>query len=943
MAITPTFPVGSLVSARGREWLVLPESEQPDLLVVKPLGATDDEITGILPALEPVTSATFAPPDPSTAGDARSARLLRDALRLGIRSSAGPFRSFGRIAVEPRPYQLVPLLMALKLDPVRLLIADDVGIGKTIEAALIARELLDRGDVQRTAVLCPPHLAEQWKQELSQRFHLHAELVLPSTARRLERGLPIGRTLFDEHPHVIVSTDFIKSERRREDFVRACPELVIVDEAHTFAFGARDRGRHQRHDLLQALSRDPDRHLILVTATPHSGKDDAFRSLLALLDPALADLPEDLSGPERARDRRRLAAHLVQRRRADIGAYLEDTPFPDRQSRDETYKLSNDMRGLLDDALAWARDIVRDTAQDRRRQRIRWWSALALLRSLGSSPAAAAATLRTRAGNLEAVTVEEADDVGRLTVLDEAGDEGPESLDSAPGALGDAQAADSERRRLLAMARRAEALMGDGDTKLQAVTKLVKDLLSRGCQPIIFCRFIPTAEYVAEHLRKALPKTVEVAAVTGTLAPYDREARIAELARHERHVLVATDCLSEGINLQEPFDAVVHYDLAWNPTRHEQREGRVDRFGQRRDKVYAVTFFADNSPIDGLVLEVLLRKHDRIRKQLGVSVPMPADAAKVADAILEGAILRGRDDLAFSEQLELFADVAREQANLFDGEWEAASERERRTRTVYAQDAIQTDEVARELHDAREVIGDVVAVERFAREALEAHDARVRPAKGGGLHADLSETPAALRDAIGEAARSDELEIVATGGALRLNRSHPVVQALAAHTMDTALDAHGPSAAARCGTLRTRAVTSRTTLLLLRVRIHLTVRQSGRDTRELLAEDAVMTAFTGTADAPVWLSNEQTALLFDAEPAGNVPSDLAVRQVQRARDALPALAGHLEQLAHDRAATLLSAHRRVRESARAQGSYDVRPQLPVDVVGLYVYLPVADA
>src|SRR3954454_15628153 len=145
-ATTPTFPVGSLVSARGREWLVLPESEQPDLLVLRPLGATDDEGTRILPALEPLTSATFESPDPARAGDARSARLLRDALRLAVRSSAGPFRSFGRIAVDPRPYQLVPLLMALKLDPVRLLIADDVGIGKTIEAALIAREILDRGD-----------------------------------------------------------------------------------------------------------------------------------------------------------------------------------------------------------------------------------------------------------------------------------------------------------------------------------------------------------------------------------------------------------------------------------------------------------------------------------------------------------------------------------------------------------------------------------------------------------------------------------------------------------------------------------------------------------------------------------------------------------------------------------------------------------------------------
>src|SRR5512134_2046231 len=181
-----SFAVGSLVKARGREWVVLPESDN-QLLVVRPLGGTDAEIAGIYLPLEKVEPARFELPDPNLTGDYLSARLLRDAVRLGFRSSAGPFRSFGRLGCEPRPYQLVPLLMALKLDPVRLLIADDVGIGKTIEAALVARELLDRGEVQRLAVLCPPHLAEQWQRALAQQFHIEAELVLASTAARLER------------------------------------------------------------------------------------------------------------------------------------------------------------------------------------------------------------------------------------------------------------------------------------------------------------------------------------------------------------------------------------------------------------------------------------------------------------------------------------------------------------------------------------------------------------------------------------------------------------------------------------------------------------------------------------------------------------------------------------------------------------------------------------
>jgi hypothetical protein len=154
---------GSLIRARGREWIVLTGSDA-DTLRVRPVSGSEEDQTLIHLALEaePVAEATFPDPDVRQKAGHDAALLLRDALLLSLRRGAGPFRGFGQIAVEPRAYQLVPLLMALKLDPVRLLIADDVGIGKTIEAALIARELLDRGDISRTTVLCPPHLVDQW-------------------------------------------------------------------------------------------------------------------------------------------------------------------------------------------------------------------------------------------------------------------------------------------------------------------------------------------------------------------------------------------------------------------------------------------------------------------------------------------------------------------------------------------------------------------------------------------------------------------------------------------------------------------------------------------------------------------------------------------------------------------------------------------------------------
>ena len=384
-----SFTVGTLVKARGREWVVLPES-QDEFLVVRPLGGTDAEVAGIDMALEPVEPASFDLPDPTRLGGFQSCRMLRNAIRLGFRSSAGPFRSFGKIAVEPRPYQLVPLLMALKLDPVRLLIADDVGIGKTVEALLIARELLDRAEVQRMTVHCPPHLAEQWQEEMREKFHIEAELVLSNTARRLDRVCG-NRSVFDVFPYTIVSLDYIKSENRCDDFIRACPELVIVDEAHTCTSSGqpgRSSTRQQRHEVVKALSEKPERHILLVTATPHSGNEEGFRSLLGLLNSEFGELPTDLSGDGNRKQRERLARYFVQRRRGDIRHYLKlDTAFPDRLEQEQTYKLGNsDYHKLFDRLLSYAREVIEDSEG---MSRVRWWAALTLLRALASSPAAA--------------------------------------------------------------------------------------------------------------------------------------------------------------------------------------------------------------------------------------------------------------------------------------------------------------------------------------------------------------------------------------------------------------------------------------------------------------------------------------------------------------------------------------------------------------------------
>ncbi len=941
MSTAPLSRPGTLIHARGREWVVLPDSTD-DLLMARPVGGLDEEIAGILPAVEAVESTAFRLPTSNDLGDFASGQLLRDAARLSTRAAAGPFRSFGRIAVEPRPFQLVPLMMALKLDPVRLLIADDVGIGKTIEAAVVARELLDRGEVRRLAVLCPPHLAEQWQRELAEKFHIEAELVLSSTIQRLERDLPLGVSVFDRHRYTIVSTDFIKTTRRAEDFILKCPEFVIVDEAHgcTLAGGV-GRGRQQRFDLLRRVAEDKSRHLVLVTATPHSGNEDAFRSLLSLLDKDFASLPPDLDRAGREGIRRKLARHLVQRRRADIRHYLEtDTAFPERKDKEGTYTFSREYRALFDDILAFARDYVSDDDGGQRRRRVRYWSALALLRCVSSSPAAAAATLRSRAAVDEAAE-EEVDDVGRRTVLDQDDADDVVALDFSPGSDTETSA-ESTRRKLLEFARRAEALAAEIDLKLQGAIREIKALLKDGFQPVVFCRFVDTADYVARQLREALPAKVRVEPVTGLLPPSEREARIATLVTEPgEYVLVCTDCLSEGVNLQQHFNAVLHYDLAWNPTRHEQREGRVDRFGQEKPEVRVVTYYGTDNPIDGVILDVLIRKHKSIKSDLGVTVAVPGSSEQIVEALFEGALFREKTQLGSKQLMLDFIDDLEPKKQAIHAEWENARDREKASRSRFAQHTLSPEAVAAELQSVRTAIGRSEDVARFFHTVLQAANVPVHTKRKAVTVQLNNQVQRALRQAIGrDEPFTGRFDLPLEEGEVYLGRTSPVVEGLAGWTLDQALDPVARDArpvASRCGVVSTSAASAKTTLLVARFRYHLQI--AGADGETILCEEIAPLACTGTADAPRWLTPEEGERLLAARPERNLVSTAIEQQIGLLLPALPTLQQALAPVAAERAAAQLAAHERVREAARTKGRVTVQPLLPVDILGAYALLP----
>jgi len=485
------------------------------------------------------------------------------------------------------------------------------------------------------------------------------------------------------------------------------------------------------------------------------------------------------------------------------------------------------------------------------------------------------------------------------------------------------------------MAHQADALMGQNDLKLQQAIKLVKDLVRDGYSPILFCRFIPTVEYVTNALRENL-RGVEVAGVTGLLPPNEREARVAQLSEAHKHVLVCTDCLSEGINLQDHFNAVVHYDLSWNPTRHEQREGRVDRYGQPSPKVKVITYYGVDNQIDGIVLNVLLRKHKTIRDSLGVSIPVPGDTSQVVQAIFEGLLLRETASFTAQSLPGFEAYIKPRQLDL-DTRWDWAADQEKRSRTMFAQQAIKVDEVAAELQAARTAVGSGVDVARFMKDAVQMHGGVVSP--NGAVKFDLTETPRGLRESLGKTIFSARFELPVKNDQLYLTRTHPLVESLASYVMDTALDPVEDSEARRCGAVRTSLVERRTTVLLMRFRYHL-ISQTERDQRQLLAEDSQVIAFEGAPDNAQWLSGELAEQLLTAVPDENIHPAQAAEFVQRVIDGFAHLAPHLDEVARRRGDELLEAHRRVRAASRTRGvRYTVEPQLPPDVLGIYVYLP----
>ncbi|MCC6837048.1 MAG: DEAD/DEAH box helicase [Bacteroidia bacterium] len=944
---------GTLVKFRGRRCVVQPTSDV-DLIVLKPLGGADSEIMAVFePVLQhddKIEPDQFELPTINDLDSFLTAKLLYDAARLSFRQVSGPFRCMGKLSFRPRSYQLVPLIMTLKQNITRLLIADDVGVGKTVEALLILRELIERGIIKSFSVLCPPHLCEQWQSELADKLDIEAEIIRSSTVASLERKIIGDDTLnvFNYYPYQVVSIDYVKGDNKRPIFLKDAPDLIIVDEAHTCTKNIdhnKSSQKQQRYELLEQISRKENQHLVLLTATPHSGKDGEFQSLLGLLKSEFESFKLDnLTTSEK----RNIAAYFIQRKRKSIEKWLEEeTPFPKRITEELPYSLSNEYMELYQKVLKFARGLNTDGITDNK-ARMKYFAALTLLRGVMSSPAAGFEMLQKRKQRANEET-----SANELEYLDnpivEKWDEQADTEQIE--IIENAGLSTKEWSVLHQLSTEIEKLKQPAkDYKVKLAIEQIKTWLAKGQSPIVFCRFIATAHYVAEQLKIALAKDIDIRAITSELSDEERREKIDEMGKSPKRVLIATDCLSEGINLQDKFNAILHYDLPWNPNRLEQREGRVDRYGQPgwhdkngnlQNTIEVRVLFGEDNPIDVVVLKIIIEKIRNIQNTSGVSIAIAEDNRSVIDKVLKEVLLNpDKAKNQFSKQGKLDfgeSEVLSELDVELTNEIEKARDKAEKIRSIFAHESIMPDDVKKDLHEVDEAIGDVTTLENFVLQAAQLLGAGIEPTKNGHIFIKKN-MDAWLAETLGYGDKIHiSFESPTPTGFRYIGRNHRFVEQLCHRIIANSLDKEKKGEkAARASVFRTDAVNIQTTLIQFRVRN--VIREVGKE-HEMVSEEMFLWGYQLNDNGIDALDIEACKTLLRSVNALDVSNERQQSVFEKELKHFEELHPDFIKVVENRANELVNAHTRFAKYLGAKRFEAVTPVLPPDILGVYVLIP----
>jgi superfamily II DNA or RNA helicase len=555
-------------------------------------------------------------------------RLASEALRIRLAHLFDPYLAVHTSNLDPLPHQIQAVYgEMLPRQPLRFLLADDPGAGKTIMAGLLIKELMVRGDVSRCLIVPPGSLAEQWQDELAQKLGLEFEIITRDSIEATRSGNPFAeKNLVIARMHQLSRREDLQAKLELTDW-----DLVVVDEAHKMSahFYGHEVDKTGLYKLGELLGR-VTRHLLLMTATPHSGKPEDFQLFMALID------QDQFEGKPRKGVKQVDAKGLMRRMVKEKLLTFEGKPlFPERKAYTVTYSLSPDEALLYSEVTEYVRDEMNRADRlkaegEGRRGNVVGFALTVLQRRLASSPEAIYQSLRRRRERLETrLNEERLGRRGRDERLDlTAGLEAPEDVDDLPeGELQDleeevvdqASAAqtiaelEAEITTLRRLEGLAEAARHSGtDAKWTRLAELLQDEKAEMFDEsgerrklIVFTEHRDTLNYLAQRIRTVLGTETVVEIHGGLRRELRRDAQESFLQEPHVHILVATDAAGEGVNLQRAH-LLVNYDLPWNPNRIEQRFGRIHRIGQT--EVCHMWNLVAHETREGKVFERLLEK-----------------------------------------------------------------------------------------------------------------------------------------------------------------------------------------------------------------------------------------------------------------------------------------------------------------------------------------------
>lgn len=576
--------------------------------------------------------------------------------------TSGGFLSALASGVIPLPHQLHVLNRAMETNNVRYILADEVGLGKTIEAGMIIKELKSRGLVQSVLVVCPTGLVTQWASEMQEKFHEKFHVILPSDYDTIRR-ITDADDVYGQYDQVISPMDSIKpiekhagwteervekyNEERIYSIINSGWDLIIIDEAHRVAGSSGEVARYKLGYLLSQASP----YLLLLSATPHNGKTEPFLRLVRLLD-------EEAFPNSKSIVKEQVAPYLIRTEKREAIDNNGNLLFKNRITHlvelqwDERHTYQRELYKLVSSYVSKTYDKAK---RNRKKNMCLIFLLIIMQRMVTSSTAAVRQSLERRLEALKSQNTR----LGSLTEDDLAEMEIEDDVADAIEAISLNMAEEIEElEHIIAVAKQAE--FQHPDVKVERLIDTIDEILSddRNQKIIIFTEFVATQKYLQKLLEN---RGFTVSVLNGSMSIDERNEALREF-KTETNIFISTDAGGEGLNLQFS-NIIINYDLPWNPMKIEQRCGRADRIGQQRD-VHIYNFIVGDT-VENRVREVLEEKLSVIFKELGVDKYSDVLDSEVAELDFTDVYMRsiGRPSTVERNMYPVEAEVKQQVAN----------------------------------------------------------------------------------------------------------------------------------------------------------------------------------------------------------------------------------------------------------------------------------------